>query len=121
MGCMLQTVARAHLEEANRHIEAAQAGLARLEEVILDKQGRGLDTSLAEALMHNMKATLCMMIRHRLSIRRSLAQARASDAAEPPGQESQIAPAASASSSAPDAMCAAGASVRPPSREISSP
>jgi hypothetical protein len=38
----------------------------------------GLDTSLAEALMHNMMATLCMMVRHRLSIRRSLAQAQAS-------------------------------------------
>ena len=107
MGCMLQAIAQAHLEQANRHIEAAQARLAWLEEVILDEQDRGLDTSLAEALMHNMMATLCMMVRHRLSIRRSLAQAQASGAARPSGQVFQIAPAIGASNSAPDAMGAA--------------
>ena len=110
---MLQAIAQAHLEQANRHIEAAQARLAWLEEVILDERGRGLDTSLAEALMHNMMAALCMMVRHRLSIRRSLAQAQASDAAGPPGQVFQIAPAIGASNSAPDAMCAAEAVAAP--------
>jgi hypothetical protein len=107
MGRMLQAIAQAHLEQAGRHIEAAQARLAWLEEVILDEQGRGLDTSLAETLMHNVMATLCMMVRHRLSIRRSLAQAQASGVAGPPGQLFQIAPASGASNSAPDAMCAA--------------
>jgi hypothetical protein len=119
MGRMLQTIAQAHLEQADRHIEAAQARLAWLEVVILDRQGMGLDTSLAEALMHNMMATLCMMVRHRLSIRRSLAQAQASGAAGPPGQAFQIAPALGASSSAPDAMCAAGPAGAPaPARDI---
>lgn len=69
-----QTVEQTHLETANRHIEAALDRLAWLEGVLLEQQRQGIDASVTESLMHNMKLSLCTMIRHRLSIRRNLAQ-----------------------------------------------
>jgi hypothetical protein len=76
-----RTAGRIHrLEEANRYIEAALARLDWLEGVILNARPDCLDASLAESLLHNMRASLCLMIRHRVSIRRTLAQAEAAGA-----------------------------------------
>jgi hypothetical protein len=70
---MHQAIEQTHLERANCHIQAALARLAWLEGV-LERQFGGLDAGLAESLMRNMRVSLCIMIRHRLSIRRKMAQ-----------------------------------------------
>jgi hypothetical protein len=70
-----RAIDQTHLEEANRHIEAAFARLARLEGLVCDRPPTGFDAELAESLMRNMRISLCIMIRHRLAIRRTLAQA----------------------------------------------
>jgi hypothetical protein len=66
---------QAHLERANRHIEAAMARTAWLEEILLSQPQGSIEATLAEGLMHNMRVCLCLMVRYRLSVRRSLSQA----------------------------------------------
>lgn len=68
-------IEQARLEEATGRIEAAQARLARVEEMVLDQRAKGHDTGLADSLLRSMRTALCLMVRHRLSIRRTLAPA----------------------------------------------
>ena len=111
-------IEQTHLDHANRHINAALARLDWLEGVLLEHQRNGLDPGLADSLLHNMRVSLCLMIRHRLSVRRSLAQAGrlgplpsahfASPGAAPPAEQPNLRRAGDRSSRRPVAPAGVG-------------